>query len=67
LRLFAIPPARFAENYLYKRGFRSGRYGLVVALMSLLYWVLAELKVWEHQLGGEPPTADAVREEQIIP
>jgi glycosyltransferase involved in cell wall biosynthesis len=65
-RLFAIPLARFAENYLFKRGFRSGRYGLTVALMSLCYWLLAELKVWERELAHEPPARDAVPERSVI-
>ncbi|HXA53592.1 MAG TPA: glycosyltransferase family 2 protein [Solirubrobacteraceae bacterium] len=61
-RLFAVPVARFVQDYLAKRGFRGGRYGLAVALMSLCYWIVAELKVWERQLGAEPPSRDAVRQ-----
>ncbi len=61
-RLFAIPAARFAQDYIAKRGFRGGRYGLAVALMTLCYWVLAELKIWERQLRDTPPSRDAVRQ-----
>ncbi|MGA2453497.1 MAG: glycosyltransferase family 2 protein [Solirubrobacteraceae bacterium] len=64
-RLVAIPIARFAQDYVVKRGYRGGRYGLAVALMSWCYWLLAELKVWERQLATERPTADAVRETPI--
>jgi hypothetical protein len=64
-RLFAVPVARFAQDYVVKRGYRGGRYGLTVALMSWCYWLVAELKVWERQLASERPTADAVRETPI--
>jgi glycosyltransferase involved in cell wall biosynthesis len=64
-RLFALPIARFAQDYIVKRGYRGGRYGLALALMSWCYWVLAELKLWERQLASERPTADAVREPPI--
>jgi glycosyltransferase involved in cell wall biosynthesis len=66
-RLIAVPVARFAQDYVVKRGYRGGRYGLAVALMSLCYWVLAELKVWEHQLASEQPTRDAIPEAQVKP
>ncbi len=61
-RLLAVPAARFAQDYISKRGYRGGRYGLAVALMSWCYWLLAELKVWERQLATEQPTRDAVRQ-----
>jgi len=54
VRLFAVPGARFAELYIAKRGYRSGRYGLAVALMSLVYWLMAELKLWERTLKDSP-------------
>jgi glycosyltransferase involved in cell wall biosynthesis len=60
-RLFAVPLARLTQDYLVKRGYRGGRYGLAVALMTLCYWLLAELKIWERELAGAPPTRDAVR------
>jgi (heptosyl)LPS beta-1,4-glucosyltransferase len=63
-RLAALPVARFAQDYIYKRGYRGGRYGLALALLSMCYWLLAELKVWERQLASERPTADAVAEPQ---
>jgi glycosyltransferase involved in cell wall biosynthesis len=62
LRLFTIPIARFLDSYLAKRGYRGGRYGLAVALMSLCYWLLAELKLWERSLASKAPTRDAVGE-----
>ncbi len=61
-RLLVVPAARFAQDYIAKRGFRGGRYGLAVALMTQCYWVLAELKIWERQLHGQAPSRDAVRE-----
>jgi len=61
-RLLGVPTARFAQDYIAKRGYRGGRYGLAVALMSFCYWLLAELKLWERKLAQEPPTRDAVRQ-----
>jgi hypothetical protein len=61
-RLIAMPLGRFAEQYFAKRGYRGGRYGLAVALMSLCYWLMAELKVWERRLSEHPPARDAVRQ-----
>jgi glycosyltransferase involved in cell wall biosynthesis len=66
-RLIAVPIARFAQDYVVKRGYRGGRYGLTVALMSLCYWLVAELKVWERQLATEQPTRDAIPERQVRP
>jgi glycosyltransferase involved in cell wall biosynthesis len=62
LRLFGVPVARFADIYVRHRGYRGGRYGLAVALMSLCYWLLAELKLWERALSADSLPADAVRE-----
>jgi glycosyltransferase involved in cell wall biosynthesis len=61
LRLLAVPGARFADLYIAKRGYRGGRYGLAVALMSFVYWLMAELKLWERTLK-DPPVPDAVRQ-----
>jgi len=63
-RLLAIPFARFVEEYVVRRGYRGGRYGLAVALMSWCYWLLAELKAWERRLAAERPTHDALAEPQ---
>jgi len=41
-RLLAVPALRFGELYIRRRGYRGGRYGLAVALMSFCYWLLAE-------------------------
>ena len=48
--------ARFAEGYIFRRGYRGRRYGLAVALLSWCYWMVTELKVWERQLATKPPT-----------
>lgn len=61
-RLFGVPLARFGQDYFQKRGYRGGRYGLSVALMSLCYWLMAEMKLWEKKLAETPPTRDAVRQ-----
>jgi len=66
-RLVGVPIARFAQDYVVKRGYRGGRYGLAVAIMSMCYWLLAELKVWESQLAAEAPTADAVQQQAVSP
>lgn len=62
VRLLTVPLARFAELYVVRRGYRSGRYGLTVALLSLCYWLLAELKLWEHRLQPRSLPRNAVRE-----
>ena len=54
--------ARFAELFFYKRGYRGGRYGLTVGLLSLCYWLLAELKLWELTLAPESLPRTSVRE-----
>jgi Glycosyl transferase family 2 len=66
-RLIAVPVARFVQDYVVKRGYRGGRYGLAVALLSWCYWLLAELKVWERQLASERPTRDAIAEADVRP
>jgi glycosyltransferase involved in cell wall biosynthesis len=66
-RLVAVPLARFAQDYIVKRGYRGGRYGLTVALLSLCYWLLAELKVLQRQMTAERPTRDAIAESQVKP
>jgi glycosyltransferase involved in cell wall biosynthesis len=56
-RLFAIPWARFLDQYIRQRGYRGGRYGLALALLSWVYWLVAELKLWERTLSTQslPP------------
>jgi glycosyltransferase involved in cell wall biosynthesis len=67
LRLLGTPTARFSELYIWRRGYRSGRYGLTVALLSFCYWLLAELKLWERRLdparlpAGSVPLSDPSR------
>lgn len=61
-RLLGMPLLRSVELYIGRRGVRSGRYGLAVALLSFCYWLIAELKLWERRLTpGSLPT-DAVPE-----
>lgn len=62
MRTFAMPLARFGDLYVRKRGYRSGRYGLAVALLSFCYWMLAELKLWERSLSASTMPIDAVAE-----
>jgi glycosyltransferase involved in cell wall biosynthesis len=65
--LLAVPIARFADDYVVRRGYRGGRYGLSVSLLSLCYWLLAELKVLQRQLTATQPTRDAIPESQVTP
>ena len=51
VRVLATPAARFADLYVRRRGYRGGRYGLAVGLMSWCYWLIAELKLWERGLA----------------
>jgi glycosyltransferase involved in cell wall biosynthesis len=62
IRLLGVPFARFIEHYFFKRGYRAGRYGLVLALLVSWSFVLAELKLWERQLRGEMLPAGSIRE-----
>jgi glycosyltransferase involved in cell wall biosynthesis len=57
--LLAVPSARFAERYIVGRGYRGGRYGLTVALLSAWYWALVEVKLWRRTFdaGSLPPGA----------
>jgi glycosyltransferase involved in cell wall biosynthesis len=48
-RLLFVPLWHFAWPYLRWQGFRSGRYGLGIALLASWYRILAELKLWERQ------------------
>jgi glycosyltransferase involved in cell wall biosynthesis len=61
-RLLCTPLLRFAEQYVWRRGYRSGRYGLAIALLSSCYWLLAELKLWERRLTSGSLPSDAVPE-----
>lgn len=62
LRLLAVPVARFFESFVVNRGYRSRRYGLILALQTLCYFILAELKVWERTLDAGSLPRDAVAE-----
>ncbi|HEV7943589.1 MAG TPA: glycosyltransferase family 2 protein [Solirubrobacteraceae bacterium] len=52
LRALVVPLMRFGDLYLRNRGYRSGRYGLTVAMLSFCYWTLVELKLWERSLSA---------------
>ena len=65
VRVFATPLARFADLYVRRRGYRGGRYGLAVSLMSLCYWLIAELKLWERGLAGARMPPGSVRGEAL--
>jgi glycosyltransferase involved in cell wall biosynthesis len=50
-RLVTVPVFHFALPYFRFRGFRSGRYGLTIALLAGCYRLLGELKLWERRAG----------------
>ena len=55
-RLATVPVWHFAFYYVRQGGWRSGRYGLTIALLGAIYRLLGELKLWEKQvLRGERP------------
>jgi glycosyltransferase involved in cell wall biosynthesis len=45
--LLVLPVRGFASPYIRGGGWRSGRYGLTIALLTALYRVVTELKLWE--------------------
>ena len=51
-RLVGVPLIDFARPYLRLQGFRSGRYGLTIALLAFCYRLVAELKLWEREQAG---------------
>lgn len=51
-RLLTVPAWHFALHYFRRHGWRSGRYGLTIALLALVYRLLGELKLWERQTQG---------------
>jgi (heptosyl)LPS beta-1,4-glucosyltransferase len=61
-RLLGIPVARFVESYVFRRGYRGGRYGLVIALLAFWSFLLAELKLWERRLGQDTLPPGSIRE-----
>ncbi|HEU0249718.1 MAG TPA: glycosyltransferase family 2 protein [Solirubrobacteraceae bacterium] len=62
VRLLIVPFARFAEQFIFKRGYRGGRYGLTIALLSFCSFMLSELKLWERRLGPDTLPKGAMRE-----
>lgn len=64
-RLVGMPFARFVEHYFFKRGYRGGRYGLVLSLLVFWSFLLVELKLWERRLGpGTLPAGSIPEPEQ---
>jgi hypothetical protein len=61
--LAGVPLYRFAAEYFGRRGYRAGRYGLALALLSAIYWLLAELKLWERELSAEHLPSGALAED----
>lgn len=53
LRLFGVPFARFIDLYVRHRGYRGGRYGLSLGLLTWVYWLVAEIKLWERTLSPQ--------------
>jgi glycosyltransferase involved in cell wall biosynthesis len=53
LRLFGLPFARFIDMYFRHRGYRGGRYGLSLSLLTWVYWLVAEIKLWERTLSSQ--------------
>lgn len=62
LRLVGVPVARFLESYVRRRGYRAGRYGLVLALLTFWSFLLVELKLWERRLRPDQLPAGSIRE-----
>ena len=48
-RLLTVPTVHFVLHYFRLGGWRSGRYGLTIALLAAVYRILGELKLWERQ------------------
>lgn len=59
-RLLAVPAARFADDFVRRSGYRGGRYGLAVSLLSWVYWLIAELKLWQRELSAADVPAGSV-------
>lgn len=49
LQLLLKPPARFLRDYVFKRGFRDGLPGFVIAVSTAFYVFARLVKVWESQ------------------
>ena len=48
-RLLLMPPARFGYHYVYRRGYRDGTHGLVLAMLLAWYAAMIEMKLWDHE------------------
>jgi glycosyltransferase involved in cell wall biosynthesis len=49
LKTFLAPPKVFLYRYIFRQGFRDGRYGLIIALFMSFYVLILRLKKWEKQ------------------
>ena len=49
VRLALLPPFRFLQTYVLRRGFLDGIHGFAVAVLAAFYAAVLELKVWERQ------------------
>jgi hypothetical protein len=47
--IVANPPLVFLKNYLLRRGFKDGRQGLIVSMLSSASTLFKYLKLWELQ------------------
>jgi glycosyltransferase involved in cell wall biosynthesis len=53
-RALAHPPVKFVECYVWKRGFRDGWPGFVIAATSAFYVFAKYVKLREREASGEP-------------
>jgi glycosyltransferase involved in cell wall biosynthesis len=53
------PAFQFAKMYLFRQGFRDGREGFLLAVLSSAYVFTKYAKLWERTRGPAPPSARA--------
>ncbi|MEM7261457.1 MAG: glycosyltransferase family 2 protein [Planctomycetota bacterium] len=49
LGMLVRPPVKFLRMYLFRRGYRDGFAGFVIAVLGALYVFLKDAKLWERQ------------------
>jgi glycosyltransferase involved in cell wall biosynthesis len=54
MRLVLLPPFRFFQTYVVRRGFLDGAQGFAVALLAAFYAAVLELKMWERRFEWAP-------------
>jgi hypothetical protein len=62
------PLLRFLQMYVGQRGYRDGRHGLYLSLLSAVYVFVKQVKLWELQRAGArgaPATPPAPEREQV--